>query len=628
MLTSKSILWLSLFLVAFSSTTAQIVIHSDADWNYPRRLQERPLTQRAGSPDTLPFSAAQPFFDDFSRGETLIDTSLWFAPTGELSTPRISFQMPINPPSRGTATFDGLQADGVPYFINSVVSGTADRLSSHHIDLSSFGPSDSVMLSFFLQAEGRGDAPETTDSFKVYFRTNLPAEKEYRLMYSRAGGSQAGFIPVVIALDQPVYFHEGFQLRFESVGSLNGSLDHWHLDYVFLGPNRVRGEAVTVNDQSITQVATPIMDPYTLLPFQYFDQDSFQPLSFSLTNLFNNSQSTQLAADLSVNGAAVSTLQENLSIAPYAQPVSVVFSPFSGLVLNEDETLQVNAYLNNHNDESPQNDSLSFAIPIDSVVAYDDGEADGSFGMNKQRGFGTLFDLGKADSLVGVQIYFVPQVNYNTISGVVDYLEDQTFRVIIWNKPNADSILESQAVGMRVRYGTENEFQYYPFPTPVEVPSRFWIGIQQTSDVPIGVGYDRNFNRDDLTFFDSEGNWTNTTTGGALMIRPVFYRPNRLASIHEQPLLAQKAFPMLYPQPIEGATCQLRLPQALQFQTYRGRLLDVNGRVLTVVTFDSPEEELPITLPASLPGGTYVWIHELTNRKGQVTTHNQRLLIN
>lgn len=610
--------------------SAQVTLHSDADWTYPRTLVERPLNLRNGSPDTLPFSAAQPFFDDFAYAGALPDSNRWYRPTGELSTPQLMRQMPVNPPSRGAATFDGLDAQGQPYSVNSIQSGVADRLLSQHLDLSALQPGDSVMLSFYLQAQGRGEAPEPTDSFKVFFRTNLGGNQEYRQVFARAGGGSGGFLPVVIVLNDPAYFHAGFQLRFETIGSLNGQLDHWHLDYVLLAPNRQRSNAVSFNDQSITQLGNPLWEPYSAYPLHLLQQtspDFFNSMALNLTNLSPSPTSVTARAQLrSLSGSDFSP-PENLSVAPYAQPVSVVLGAPNAQTANDPGDFTLLAYLENHNDERPGNDSLRFTFPTDSVLAYDDGEPDAAFGLNKQRGFGMQVDLPARDSLVGVMIRFMPTVLLNQISGEVSYLEDHPFRVVMWNRPHPDSIFESQAAGMRVRYPSpDTPLVYYPFPAPVPVPTRFWLGLQQTDNQPIGVGYDRNFDRDSLTFFDNEGQWTNLSEGGALMIRPVFYQELALAGIEAQTQAETNL--QLVPQPMQAGT-EVRLHgfEAMPLGTYQGQLFQLDGRL--IATFGpqdlGPNSEL--RLPPDLAPGLYLWLHRWQTTDGQWHRQAQKVRV-
>ncbi|MEM9984070.1 MAG: hypothetical protein AAF804_03155, partial [Bacteroidota bacterium] len=392
--------------------------------------------------------------------------------------------------------------------------------------------------------------------------------------------------------------------------------------YVFLGPNRQRDQSSRFPDQSITQLRSSILEPYTAFPFNQFSDLSgtMQDFGLELSNLGLQ------AASLSVESQIISLRtgqsfasggirNENLTVAPYAQPVSVVFDAFGEQALTEVDGYVMESFFPGHNDQSSGNDSLSVTFRIDSLLAYDDGEADAGFGINKPRGFGTQVNLPRPDSLTAVWICFVPQVYLNTINGEVTYLEERPFRVVIWNKPNPDSILTSQAGGMRVQYGEKsNTFIRYPFPAPIAVPETFWIGIQQSDALPIGVGYDLNFDRDDLTFFDNEGQWTSLSFGGALMIRPEFYQEGSLASLDQaRPTIIGK--PRIFPQPIrQGQGFSVEFPGPTPPVHYQGVLQDLNGR--QIATFTLREGNQRVSLPQALASGLYLCIHRWQEADG------------
>ena len=73
-----------------------------------------------------------PFIDDFSYPFNQPDNNLW-----DSSSIFINRSYPVNPPTIGVATFDGLNAEGLAYSIDlSNPQGEADILLSKEIDLS------------------------------------------------------------------------------------------------------------------------------------------------------------------------------------------------------------------------------------------------------------------------------------------------------------------------------------------------------------------------------------------------------------------------------------------------------------------------------------------------------------
>ena len=103
-----------------------------------------------------------PFVDDFSYNSSNVDNNLW-----EKSSVFVNRNYPINPPTIGVATFDGLNQFGLARTFNQMdPSAPSDTLMSKPIDLSSF---NSVYLMFYYQAKGLGDTPEFLDRLVLEF---------------------------------------------------------------------------------------------------------------------------------------------------------------------------------------------------------------------------------------------------------------------------------------------------------------------------------------------------------------------------------------------------------------------------------------------------------------------------
>lgn len=633
---------LSLWLCLMSGSVAhsQSLLFDDATWEYPRERRLRPLVTRSGGLDTLTLSVNEPFFDDFSQPGLMPTHTLWYTDSSLDDIPLKTFQMAVDPPSLGVITFDGQRRTGIPYATSAVVAGVADRLLSHHLDLSALSPADDVFLSFYLQPQGRGNAPEDIDSFFVYFRTDQSGVDEYEKVYAVGGEGNRPFELITIPVDENRYFHEGFQLCFEAIGGLNGILDHWHLDYVLLAPGRTTGENTFV-DASLTQFLSSPLDPYTAVPAQHHDPAVSGMMDFSLnaSNLQGSSITTQVRATISdpVGGTTFggTVLREATpTLPPYAQGGQAFsMGAFSDQSLNgQIVAYEVEATLVGNGDNVPRNDTLIKRFGVDSLLAYDDGEADALFGLNVARGFGIQVNLDRPDSLTGVWISFVPSVYLNPITGFTTYLEDQPFRVVIWSEPNPDSIITQQAGGMRVRYGDEpNHFERYPFPSPVAVPATFWVGVQQVNSLPLGIGLDRTFDRDDLTYFDDNGVWRNVSLEGALMIRPEFFRtapvPVALES-HGPPM--QELFPDVFPQPASaGAQVQVRWSASAQpIRAYRVGLRDMKGRQVWQYLSGMSSGDISVGLPAQLPPGYYIWEHQWIDGRGNEQQYRQPFVVN
>ena len=105
-----------------------------------------------------------PFFDDFAYNSKVPDPAKCVD-----KNVFINQTMAVDPPSIGVATFDGLNSNGTPY---GGGFSRADYLTSNYIDLSGITTSDSVYLSYFLQAKGNTYNHQQRDSIELEFKND------------------------------------------------------------------------------------------------------------------------------------------------------------------------------------------------------------------------------------------------------------------------------------------------------------------------------------------------------------------------------------------------------------------------------------------------------------------------
>ncbi|GAB4413538.1 MAG: hypothetical protein OHK0039_20570 [Bacteroidia bacterium] len=615
---------LGLSMLACTSLAAQPVLHSDESWRGTAWVRPADIA-RAGTPDTLQVSAAQPFFDDFAYDGAEPDSLRWFVPPRLIDVPHLTRGLAVDPPDWGAATFDGSRRDGEPYNPGNITNGTADRLFSHYLDLSGYDASSGLVLSFFLQPQGLGEKPESIDSFYVYFRTPNPPPADYERVLAIAGSSLKAFRQYLIPIDRPQFLHAGFQLRFESHGSQNGPLDLWHLDRVYLAPGRSLADS-TSRDQAITGMKTSPLAPYTALPVQVFQEQTgaMQPFEVGVSNLAATTGARTLVATLSeplrqTPLSPVFERQQALNLAPRIRSAAG-FDAFGEQSLTGIAALEVTAYFDGGGDAHPGNDTLRTRYRIDSLLAYDDGEADAAFGLNKARGFGVRVDLPQPDSLTAIWICFQPEVIYNQVSGLITYMKGQSFRLAVWYAPHPDSLLLQQLGGISVQYGdAPNTYIRYRLTRPLAVPETFWVGVQQTNDLPLGVGYDFGSDRDAYCYWDSSGVWKTLRLGGALMIRPELYNTQPLpAAVQDRSDAATLL--RVYPQPLyRGETAYVALPD--RPGRYTARICDLAGRCCAQVQGDRP------VVPATLAPGLYLWEHRWQSQGGDFIIQREKVLI-
>jgi len=575
---------------------------AEEDWPY-ERIQDRPfpVLQRNTQPDTLLISAASPFFDDFSNRDGKPDTSRWFTPELFFDVPELTYGMAVSPPSQGVVTFDGIARDGEPYATNALVSGLGDRLFSQCIDLSSYGPGDQLVLSFALQPQGLGDAPESDDNFEVLFRTTNPPPNDYRRVFTIQGNKVRSFRQYSILLDQEDYFHECFQIAFQRRGSLSVPADHWHLDYVYLAPGRSLADTAFV-DVSPLQWLSPPIERYSAITLQHFNQGG-QKQDFAVALSNNNDGNADISYQLKASDPrgfnpwkGADTKMGSQSLSPFATN-TLSFTAFENQNFAQTGGVALDFLVQSPGDVFPQNDTLQRIFPIDSLWAYDDGEADGLFGLNRAFGYGVQLDLDVEDSISALWIHFEPLVHVNNINGQTTFMKDETFRIIIWNKPHPDSIVDTKI--HRVSYGENRRaFIRYPFNTPVPMSGRVWVGVQQMSKLPLGVGVDRNYNRENFMFYDSLGTWTQARIGGSLMIRPESFHGGRFTAGLEEGEVSP--FFSIYPNPSREGKIGFRSEIPIDRLTLR----NIFGQVIWQKSGPFRGE---VDLADYLQPGLYVW---------------------
>jgi hypothetical protein len=226
-------------------------------------------------------------------------------------------RFPINPPTIGVATFDGLDENGYPYDFSTQTSyGEADYLTSKPINLgfdifsNPYTPADSIYLSFYYQTAGRGEDPEGEDSLFLEFWT--PSGQIWKRIWSIPGfDGDSVFRQKIIRIDNGLYLQNGFKFRFGNYSTLSGSLDHWHLDYVFL--NEFRTHADTIRDDVAFQFSpSSLLEEYSSVPWAHYKWNPSSYMADTLSTFQrNNSDAGHLVGnnilEISYEGNSLNT---------------------------------------------------------------------------------------------------------------------------------------------------------------------------------------------------------------------------------------------------------------------------------------------------------------------------------
>lgn len=554
-------------------------------YEYERSLPER---EKRGTG-----SIGLPFFDDFST---------YSLPTNDPDIPVelqrweddhvfINCAFPIESPTIGVATFDGLNRTGYPYSFITDSQGPADTLTSIPINLAPYSANDNVYLHFMYQGGGRGNAPEVPDSLMLEFYAPLGGENPWVKVWSVEGSAMQTFETAFVQIDNPIFFQDGFKFRFRNKATLTGNLDHWHLDYVILDRN-INPEDYDLFEIAFMECPNTMLQDYTAMPWTHFKVNPPQFMRSNIDTYQRNLSSTQ--ADNVTSGFKIehegtiwNYLNDfsNIFVAPneiftttYAvnsNPNNFVFDPD---VNDTCAVFDVSFYqdrigfLSNQKIGVPNNDSLVFKQVFENYYAYDDGTAERAYSINIGGGRIALkYNIATADTLLGLFIHFVPFQHDNSF---------ENFILRVWDDTNGvpgDEIGENFIFHQPDYFENGyNVFKFYELDNPVEVSGVIYVGFVQDSPAELNIGLDKNNNTNPSRLFYQLGfgsPWTQSQITGSLMIRPVFKsgKSGVWNSISEQ---AYEPSLTLFPNPV-------RQHLTIEANDYSGGLSAVN-----VLVFD------------------------------------------
>ena len=498
-----------------------------------------------------------------------------------------NYRFAVNPRSLGVVTFDGLDEMGFPYEIGTSITNYADKLTSKPIDLSNNLALDSIYFSFLYQAQGFGDIPEQSDSLVLEFYAK-DLDQWFRV-WGTNGGSVLPFKAAHIPLTENKYLKKGFQFRFRNYGSLAGSLDHFHIDYVHLRTASSHNDTL-FKDFALVYPLNTLLKNYTSVPWDHYKNSLDNKMADSLKiELYNGSPTAENYQDgfLSFSLDNVFSLfvlpgfnlaEQQINFFPRE-----VLTSYHNLTngnsfdktlpgIQQSFTVKANASAQFPNDLI--NDSTGFFQNFTNFYSYDDGSSEAAFGpTGSQARLAVRFDAYEADSLIGVSFQFVPSV--------VD-VSNKLFLLTVWseNDDEPDQILYEDDVfnPRNPIYPTGDEqFVTYYFLDTIKVPvnTSFFVGWRQLDPERLNLGLDRNLDFSSKIKFSVNGGatWLTSPFSGTAMIRPVFStKLDQFIGINEETFDIK-----IFPNPTTDIF-QIILPQ--EDNNLEKILLDQTGRIL------------------------------------------------
>jgi len=448
-----------------------------------------------------------------------------------------NYRFALNPRSLGVVTFDGLDETGYPYQIGTTVTNFADKLTSKPIDLLPYNASDSIYFSFLYQPEGLGDIPESGDSLIVEFYA--PEQQSWKRVWGVAGDTVHPFKAAHILLNNPIYFKKGFQFRFRNYGSLAGGLDHFHIDYVHLRTLSSYDDTL-FKDFAFVYPINSLLKTYTSVPWDHYkesiDNKMTDSLMIKLHNGSPNSENYQNGiVNISYSGVnegnftlqGFNLAESNINYNPRMTHTSYndcsIGYQFDKNKMGNQQVFEVKTSASAQFPNYNVNDSTVFQQRFYNFYSYDDGTAEAAFGpTGTQARLAIEYNAYQADSLIGINIHFVPSVTD---------VSTNLFLITVWDDDNGEPgniLYEDDIFSPRTpEYMNDlNVFKTYYFKDTIKVPvgTKFHIGWRQLDAIRLNAGLDRNIDNANKIRYSVDGGftWLVSPFPGSAMIHPVF----------------------------------------------------------------------------------------------------------
>lgn len=610
---SKRVLFFISSLLLTSRLYSQVLVQSELDFNAILVDASKNIGNNFKSlslTDTITLHPTKGILDDFSNKGPYPDTSLWLD-----KYVYINRTFPKAPITLGVATFDGLSYDGYPYnfLLKEGNSLPADSLTSKPIDLS-FIPDDSIYLSFFCQPKGIGNTPETNDSLVLEFKkvdTSNTWTHVWSLPGSTLAADDSSWTRVMIPITDTSYLKKGFQFRFRNYAALSGSLDHWHIDYVYLNKNRTYKDTI-FKDISWVYNGTSLLNNYQVIPWKQYAPSELRTsfpnlIRNNFTDLQNINYDYAIADETPSN---IATFNGSVNILPFADnnvytdcdvPIGCISSVplstsgFPAVLTAPSSFTAKHYYANTVGDMSFDNDTLVVEQQFSNYYAYDDGTAEIAFILNRLNAqLAEKFTLNVADTLQCIDIYFNPRNSNATLYG---------FLLNVWadnaGKPGTALYTSSSVLTPEYVKLGHNVFMRYVLESQLLLNAgKFYIGFTQRTDQDLNVGVDLNTNTKNNIFYSIDGTWYPNSLDGSVMMHPVFGERADFVGIGENSRVKNTSNIMVYPNPAKD---NLYIKFENDFQNIQYVITDVYGREVQMERVNTAE---PIDI-STLSEGLY-----------------------
>ncbi len=530
-----------------------------------------------------------PFFDDFSNSYIYPDSTKWIDKYAF-----IGHNYAIDPVSIGTVTLDAIDQYGYVYsHLPYDNTGIADYLTSVPINLE-YNAEDSIYLSFYYQAGGRGNTPEYRDSLVLEFKT---PQTDWKSVWRMPGGENMDYFKIaMVTIKDPVWLTKGFQFRFKNYVSLTSlyelswasNVDHWHIDFIKIDTGRFYLDTIP-NDIAMIENISSLLEGYESVPWKHYKSaDHSGMINNEIKFVYKNSRNEILNTnrqfkiiDMLGNDPGYQMLEDNENINPFETiTYNRAFDYAFDSDVEDSASFMVKVFLDSGVDEEAKyrwNDTVRYYQNFFNYYAYDDGTAEKGYGIAGQGSaysqLALRFNPLTSDTLRGVYMFF---------NHVLNEENQRYFFLTIWGDNNGvpgDTLY--QEIGVLPDYSDDIcGFTYYPLDSAIFINNTFYIGWVKTTDHMLNIGFDVNRVSNQHLFFNTTGEWKQSSAQGAVMIRPVFGKnPYPLVNYN---IIAENTDFEIYPNPannfINFSLSSQNKPEIIE-------IYDINGRILIKTPF-------------------------------------------
>ena len=487
--------------------------------------------------DTL----ALPFFDDFSNHSFLPDSNKWVDNFVFINNTYSDRQNTL-----GIATLDALDNAGRLYESASSAGFEADHFTSQPIDLN-YEASEEIWLSFFYQAGGLSDTPETKDSITLQFLA--PEENKWYSVWKAEGDTMQVFKPVILRIDSSRFLKKGFQFRFINYASLSpnlndpsmvGNCDIWNIDYILLDKNRNAGDTIFA-DVAFRLPLRSMLKNHESMPFKQFAKKNLQEMGFLIPIHYRNNDEivrnvTRSFEIWDVYGNALAHFFSAgaTNIDPMTNidyNANLIYNFYNVNTVNYDSALfRITCSLKTDEFDPKGNDTLIYYQNFSNYFAFDDGSSEGGYGVN---------GLGSRNAMVAYRFTSFIEDTLRAISICFNdsYMDanKRTFDLMVWEDNNGipGNAAYSLEEVMVEQGDMINGFHSYKIPGGIMINGVFYVGWKQRSETFLNAGFDVNTPHLNRQFYWINGEWRLSQVEGSIMIRPVVGAPLKTTSIND-----------------------------------------------------------------------------------------------